>query len=886
MKLFRVDTAFMIPIILLITTLLFVLMAAGCGGGGGGSDSATANPNDTDLLDPTLSAAELTLDQALSVEIEDARPALVSNLGPPDAFSKTVDEVEGQLLISEEWSYITLGVRVELVDGGIGIVAPIDPRPEDAAIYPRFYDSDEFDLFMDRADVLELLAGQELTEFDLGEAGITGGLMIMGDQILLGFADNQLVYVETYARVPDPLSELENLYIDYDEEPAEGAQTITAGLQDTSISPYVAAVGDSGNQANTHERASIVESLLPPQAKLVVGFFRIFRSHSRRNRVYRTAHRLQRDYGDYIAKLEEKAIELAGNCKLTTVGRQDNAATLRKIIARLKAEQEIANLLSEAEKKAARSRFIRSVRGEIISALKTSGLGTRVLTKIRETANIDKTIADMQKVVDGVLDPGSIQEKLAKQFEDLGILGQLIGGTVGEDLRLQIARIQKSIPGLGSAQDAALRLQNKLDEARTTLQDLEEAFAQDTAVFSPVQLVNALEELKRVDSDPAVDALATALAKGLEPGFARNLAIANDVLDPAQLGTMRERVRGALLKDRSELLRKRAKELCGRPSGEPVRTELLAGSGVAPVSVSAIRATNEETGFSGHLGPDENPISVCNSMPVDFESMIDQIGTVLEQGDLIDLADIPKCRSHKDEDGDGVNGKKWNGRDCDDADDQNFPGNAEICDDQDNNCDGLADEGLSFDFDLDGHYSKTSCAEPNDDCNDIDDTIHPGAVEIESDGIDQDCDGKDAVPEYRQYHVFKRSGTGYRKRWGGYAQKRIGYDIFYRHIYPRELNQYMIDANKFDEFTDKACWYEDAEGNRSRTSIPICPCATYPDIWTDGSVELIGVFDTWAEMEPYRCDTYQFDPGNIICTQWMVETDPKFWSNINSTCGY
>ena len=121
-----------------------------------------------------------------------------------------------------------------------------------------------------------------------------------------------------------------------------------------------------------------------------------------------------------------------------------------------------------------------------------------------------------------------------------------------------------------------------------------------------------------------------------------------------------------------------------------------------------------------------------------------------------------------DGDGDGwVPCQDWSGEDpliegggdCADSDPDVHPERTELCDGVDQDCDGAVDEDLPVldwfrDRDGDGHgdpeephVDNPRCdpgegwAESSDDCDDSDSDVHPGAVEIEGNPLDEDCDG-------------------------------------------------------------------------------------------------------------------------------------------------
>lgn len=179
----------------MVIVALVASAATGCGGSSG--DDASTDTTSTDAGDvPTLA-------DVADVELEDQRADLLAVLGQPDAFRVTFVTVDGVAIRHDTWDYLALETRIDLVDGQVVLTSALDPVA-DGTWLPAHVDPGDFEAGMTPDDVRARLDGVELRDVDLSELTGNGGTALVGGQLLVTFADDAIVSVETFPLEPDP----------------------------------------------------------------------------------------------------------------------------------------------------------------------------------------------------------------------------------------------------------------------------------------------------------------------------------------------------------------------------------------------------------------------------------------------------------------------------------------------------------------------------------------------------------------------------------------------------------------------------------------------------------------------------------------------------------
>ncbi len=311
---------------------------------------------------------------------------------------------------------------------------------------------------------------------------------------------------------------------------------------------------------------------------------------------------------------------------------------------------------------------------------------------------------------------------------------------------------------------------------------------------------------------------------------------------------------------------------------------------------------------------------LCNGIDDDCNGLVDEVGA--EDGDTY----------YPDADGDGYgdltgevtacslpDGFTTDGTDCDDHTASRAPGLAESCDGLDNDCDEVVDEegatgGLAAHPDADGDgfgdpdISVLVCefgegyASNQDDCDDTDAEIKPGAEEV-CDDVDNDCNDEiddDATDQSTYYEDGDADGYGLDDSTimacdlpTGYARRGEDCDDDDRTVNPGAAERCDDEDNDCDgeiddDAVDADAFYEDDDADgygATDTEIVTCddPGDGYATLGGDCDEEDAdvnpGVTETWYDGLDSDCDgasDYDQDGDGFVLSSLEDEDEPTY----------
>ncbi len=188
----------------LLTLAALTIAALACALPGIFSPGASSEASDIPGAQQIYDEAGITVDEALAAPMEDQRKGVLDSLGPPDAFTLEWQELNGKSVRWEEWSYFDFKSRFDFVDGELLWTLEIPAAP-DGSVYAHAFDPLAFEAGMSVAQVKSLFPDLAFMDVPLAEADIPAGVVLATDQLLLGFDQDQLVYVQTFILSPSDL---------------------------------------------------------------------------------------------------------------------------------------------------------------------------------------------------------------------------------------------------------------------------------------------------------------------------------------------------------------------------------------------------------------------------------------------------------------------------------------------------------------------------------------------------------------------------------------------------------------------------------------------------------------------------------------------------------
>jgi hypothetical protein len=264
-----------------------------------------------------------------------------------------------------------------------------------------------------------------------------------------------------------------------------------------------------------------------------------------------------------------------------------------------------------------------------------------------------------------------------------------------------------------------------------------------------------------------------------------------------------------------------------------------------------------------------------------------------------------------------------NGLDCDDGDAAISPAASEVCDGDDNDCDGSVDEAgatglltLYLDADGDGYgvsgSTTASCTVPSgysataDDCDDADAAENPAALE-RCDGDDDDCDGLTDEASATDALTFYRDADG--DTFGdasatttacavpsGYVTDATDCDDSAAGISPSASEACNGQDDNCDGLTDEATavdaptWYTDTDGDGYGDTAMTTVACTAPAgaVATGGDCNESSVAVNPGASE--RCNTLDDDcdgstdeDSAIDAVTWYVDSDGDGYGSVSAT---